>query len=68
MMAIPGRPRAAGDHPDILQGFSRQLQGVEQGGQRDHRGPMLVVVEDRDIAALLQPFLDFKAAGSGDIL
>ncbi len=62
------RPRAGGDDLHILQLLAHQLQGVDDPSQGDDRRAVLVVVEDGDITAHLQPFLNFKAPGSGDVL
>src|SRR3712207_7195717 len=38
----------------VLGVLADDLQGVQQRGQHDHRGAVLVVVEDRDVQRLLQ--------------
>ena len=43
------------------------LQGVEQTCQRDHGGPMLIIVEDRDVAALLQAGARFRKQRGAEI-
>ena len=63
-----GGSRAGGDHPDVLLGLAHHLQGVGESGQGDDGGAVLVVVEDGDVAALLQLALDLKAPGGGDVL
>ena len=45
-----------------------QLQRVGERGQRDDRGAVLVVVEDRDVEPLLEPVLDLEAARRRDVL
>ena len=45
-----------------------QAQRVGQRGERDHGGAVLVVVEDRDVEAGLEPLLDLEAAGRRDVL
>ena len=56
--------RAQPDHQDreVLHALVDDLQRVEQGGQHDHRGAVLVVVEDGDVELLLEPVLDLEAA------
>ena len=44
------------------------LECVHETGERDDGRSVLVIVEDRDITALLQLLLDLKAARRGDIL
>jgi hypothetical protein len=62
------RAEADDQHPQLLHAPSGQLGGVEQGGEHDDRGAVLVVVEDRDVELGLQPVLDLEAAGGGDVL
>ena len=45
-----------------------ELQRVDQAGERDDRGAVLVVVEDRDVHQLAQPALDDEAVGRADVL
>ena len=45
-----------------------ELEGVEQRGEHDDRGAVLVVVEDGDVELGLQPLLDLEAARRGDVL
>ena len=59
--------RAVDDDGDIFDLLARKLERVEHGCHRDDRRTVLVVVEDRDIAHLLEPLFDLKAAGRGDI-
>ena len=44
------------------------MQRVQQSGGADHRGAVLVVVENGDIHFLFEPLLDDKTLGSFDIL
>ena len=44
------------------------LERVQQRRQHDHRGAVLVVVEDRDVERLLQAPLDLEAARRRDVL
>ena len=53
---------------DVLHLLAHHLQGVGEAGQGDDGGAVLVVVEDGDVAPLLQLPLDLKAAGGGDVL
>ena len=64
----PRRPRAVDDHLHVLFFLAHHLQGVGEPRQGDHGGAVLVVVEDGDVAALLQLLLDLKAPGGGDVL
>ena len=48
--------------------FLDDLERVDQRGQDDHRRPVLIVVEDRDVELLLQAVLDLEAARRRDIL
>ncbi len=48
--------------------LAHKLQGVEKSGKRDDGGAVLVIVEDGNIAALLESAFDLKAAGRGDVL
>ena len=54
-------------NPNLLQVLLHDLQRVEQGGRRDHRRPMLIVVEDRNVELFLQSLLDGKAARGGNV-
>ena len=45
-----------------------QLQRVDQAGERDDRGAVLVVVENRDVHQLAQPAFDDEAVGRADVL
>ena len=52
----------AGDHdPQVGHVLVDDLQRVLERGQRDHRGAVLVVVEDGDVEARPQPLLDLEA-------
>ena len=52
----------------VLHALVDDLQRVEQRGEHDDRGAVLVVVEDRDVQPLLQPVLDLEAARRRDVL
>ena len=62
------RACAGRDDPHVLLLFADDLQRIGQARKRDDRRAVLVVVEDGDVTALLEPALDLKAAGSGNIL
>ena len=53
---------------DILQPLAHHFQGVGEPRQGDDGGAVLIVVEDGDVAPLLQLPLNLKAPGGGDIL
>ena len=55
-------------HLHVLLLLAHHLQGVGEAGQGDDGGAVLVVVEDGDVALLLQLALDLKAPGGGDVL
>ncbi len=59
----------AGDHdPGGLHQPAGEPQRVLQRGEHDDRRTVLVVVEDGDVEALLEPVLDLEAARRGDVL
>ena len=49
----PGSPGSRGDDLDLLQLLSHKLQRIDDARQGNHRRPVLVVMENRNIAALL---------------
>ena len=59
---------AVDDRFALAQGFAGDLGGVDQCGRDHNGGAVLIVVEDRNIAALFQLLLDLKAAGRSNIL
>ena len=63
-----GGAGAVDDDLHVLHLLAHHLQGVGQARQGDDGGAVLVVVEDGDVAALLQLALDLKAPGGGDVL
>ncbi len=78
-VADPGRDRIgvtatpAAPAPDTTTVRSASVlvddpDGAEQGGEGDDRRAVLVVVEDRDVEALLEPALDLEAARRRDVL
>ena len=46
----------------------RAARGVDEGGQRDHRGAVLVVVQHRLLQARLQQLLDLETLRCGEVL
>ena len=63
----PTSPHTGDDHLEAIHLFVHQPDGIQQTGQDDHGGPMLVVVEHRDVQLFAKPPLDVEAAGSGDV-
>ena len=63
-----GGAGTGGDHLHVLLLLAHHFEGVGQAGQGDDSGAVLVIVEDGDVALLLQLLLDLKAPGSGDVL
>ena len=63
-----GRAGAVDDDVHRVHSFADHLQGVEQGGADHNGGPVLIVVEDGNIAELLQAAFDLEASWSGDVL
>jgi len=60
--------RAGDDDPDVLEPLADDAERVQQRGEDDDRGPVLVVVEDGDVELLAQARLDLEAARRGDVL
>ena len=63
-----GRAGAGDHHAGGLDEPAGQPQGVLQRGEHHDRGAVLVVVEDRDVEALLEPLLDLEAPRRRDVL
>ena len=65
---VPGRTGAA-DH-DLHRGhvLAHDPQRVDQGGEHDDGGAVLVVVEDGDVELVAEPPFDLEAARGGDVL
>jgi hypothetical protein len=55
-------------HLDVLDLFAGHLERVDQSGTRNDCRTVLIVVEDRDVAALLEAFLDLETLGRSDVL
>ena len=64
----PGCAGAGQHDPHVLEPLADDAQRVEQRGEDDDRGAVLVVVEDRDRELLAQARLDLEAARRGDVL
>ncbi len=64
----PGRSGSVEDDPDLVELLAGDLHRVEQGGARDDRGAVLVVVEDRDRQLPLEGLLDLEALRCLDVL
>ena len=62
------RASAGSDDFDILFFLADDLESVGQAGQGDDRRAVLIIVENRNIGALLELSLDLEAAGSCNIL
>lgn len=63
----PGRSHPVDHHLKIFQLFLNNLNRIQQRGQDDHRRPMLIVVENRDIEALPEASLNLKTTRRGDV-
>ena len=59
---------AGGDYPDILFFLADHLEGVCQSREGDHSCAVLIIVENRNIGALLELSLNLETAGSRYIL
>ncbi len=64
----PRRPCAVQHDLHILDLFARQMQRVQQARGTDHRGPVLVVVEHRNVHFFLEPLFDDETFGRFDVL
>src|SRR5579884_1845532 len=62
-----GRPESVDDDAHILHPLPKNSQGIRQRSQDHYGGPMLVVMQDRDVQHFFQAALDLKAAGRADI-
>ncbi|MPM81374.1 hypothetical protein SDC9_128427 [bioreactor metagenome] len=61
------RARAVDHKAAIFDLFAGHFERVDDRGQRNDRGAVLVVVEHRNIHPLLERLLDFKAGGRADV-
>ncbi len=68
MIAIPAAPAPLVTILMSSDVFLPKLQCIDQSCQRDNSGTMLIIMEDRDIAALFELLLDLEAARSTDVL
>ena len=64
----PGGTAPRRDHLDLLDILADDAQAVLDRGTHDDGGPVLVVVEDRDLHARAQRFLDLEALRRLDVL
>ena len=62
------RAGAGGHDLHLLDAFARELERVLDGGGDDDRGAVLVVVEHRNLHALLQPRLDLETLRCLEVL
>src|SRR5262249_21143776 len=62
------RSDAGDDHSQLLWTLTNDPKGVQQRRQDNHGGPMLIIVEDRDLEVLTEPLFDLEAAWRGDVL
>ena len=65
--AIPAAPRPS-RYSEALDRLADDLERIEERRHHDHRGPVLVVMEDRDVELLLEAVLDLEAARRRDVL
>ena len=63
-----GGAEADDEDAQVLDPLAGELQRVEDRGEHDDRGAVLVVVEDGDVELGLQPVLDLEAARRRDVL
>ena len=68
MTATPAAPTPVMHDRDVLDLLADDPERVQQRGQDDDRGAVLVVVEDRDVELGAQPLLDLEAARRRDVL
>ena len=65
--ATPAAPTPAMTTLELFHLLADDLERVDERRQRDHRGAVLIVVEDRDVEPLLQLFLDLETVRRGDV-
>ena len=68
MIALSGGADTGDDDLDLAHLLVHHPQRVDQRGEHDDGGAVLVVVEDRDVELVAQPALDLEAARGGDVL
>ena len=66
--ATPAAPAPTTTTLDLAGALADDPQRVDQRGEDDDRGPVLVVVEDRDVELGAQAALDLEAARRRDVL
>src|ERR1019366_8783009 len=62
-----GSSRTVDHDLDVLHALTDQLQRIHDGRAGDDCGPVLVIVEDRDLHGLLQRLLDIETLGRLDV-
>ena len=67
MQAIAAAPAPEVHDLDLGDVLADQPHGVDDGGGDDDGGAVLVVMEHRNVHALAQRLLDFKAVGGLDV-
>ena len=65
---IAGSADAGDDDTHVFDLLVHDLQRVDERGEDDDRGAVLVVVEDGDVELGAQALFDLEAAGRGDVL
>ena len=68
MTATPAAPTPVTHDPDLLDPLADDPERVQQGGEDDDRGAVLVVVEDGDVELRAKTLLDLEAARGRDVL
>ena len=63
-----GRSGAREDDANLRDVLSHDFERIKEGGAGNNRGPMLVVMEDRNLHGAAQSLLDNEAVGRPDIL
>src|SRR5918994_2536216 len=56
------------EYSEALDRLADDLERIEERRHHDDRGPVLVVMEDRDLEFLLEAVLDLETAGRRDVL
>ncbi len=67
-MATLAAPHADEGDLDVVDRLAHDLERVDEAGERDARGTLLVVVPHGDLALLTQRVEDAEALGLGDVL
>ncbi len=66
--ATPAAPAPTITTETSSRALADEAQRVQERREDDHRRPVLIVVEDRDVELLAQAALDLEAARRGDVL